>query len=57
MEAKGAVREGRATKGGEEEDEEIAWSYHITVLSGELRQAVRQATGREGGGYLLLDDG
>ena len=28
-------------------------SFHETVISGKLRQAVRRATGREGGGCLL----
>ena len=48
-EAEGASREGRATSGGEEEDEAVARSYHDTVLSVQLRQAVRQETNREGG--------
>ena len=34
----------------------MARSYHSTVLSGKLWQAVRQATNREGGGCLLPDD-
>ena len=34
----------------------MARSYHNTVLSGKLRQAVRKATNRKGGGCLLLDD-
>ena len=54
--AEGAAREGRAASGGEEEDEAVARSYHDTVLSGKLCQAIRQATHREGGGSLLLDD-
>ena len=45
-EAEGAAREYRAASGGEEEDETVAISYHDTVLSGKLRQAVRQATYR-----------
>ena len=32
------------------------WIYHDTVLSGKLRQAVRRATDRKGGGCLLPDD-
>ena len=36
-EAEGAVREGRATSGGEEEDKDMTRSYHDTVLSGKLR--------------------
>ena len=55
-EAEGAAREGRAASGGEEEDKAIARSYHDTVMSGKLWQAVRRATNREGGGCLLLDD-
>ena len=54
--AKGAAREVRAASGGEEEDEAVARSYHNTVLSDKLRQAVCQETDREGRGYLLLDD-
>ena len=36
----GASREGRSANGGEEEDEAVSWSYHNTVLSGKLWQAV-----------------
>ena len=34
----------------------VARSYHDTVLSGKLRQVVRQVTNREGGGCLLPYD-
>ena len=34
----------------------MAQGFHKTVLSGKLRQAVRQATEREGGGGLLPED-
>ena len=34
----------------------MAWSFHETVLSGKLRQAVPQATNHEGGGCLLPED-
>ena len=34
----------------------MAQSYHNTVLSGKLRQAVRWETDRERGGCLLTDD-
>ena len=44
--AEGAAREGRVASGGEEEEEAVERSYHDTVLSGKLRQAVRQATYR-----------
>ena len=47
-EAEGAAREGRAAFSGEEEGNAVARSFHETVLSGKLRQAVRRATGREG---------
>ena len=56
FEAEGAAREGRAARGGEEEEEEITWSYHNKVLYGNLRQAVHWATDRKGGGCLLPDD-
>ena len=53
---RGAARGVRASSGREEEDEAVARSYHDTFLSGKLRQAVRPATDREGGGCLLSDD-
>ena len=52
----GAAREGRSASGGKEEDDAMARHYHDTLLSGKLRQAVRWATEREGGGCLLPDD-
>ena len=55
-EAEEVAREVRSASGVEEEDEAVARIYHDTVFSGELRQAVRQATDREGGGYILLDE-
>ena len=55
-EVEGAAREGRATFIRKEEDNALARSFHETVLSGKLRQAVRWATYREGGGCLLPDD-
>ena len=55
-EAEGAAREGRAALSGKEEDNAVARSFHETVLLGKLRQAVRRATGREGGGCLLPGD-
>ena len=55
-EAEGAVREGRAASRGEEEDKAVARRYHDTLLFGNMRQAVRWATYREGGGCLLPDD-
>ena len=55
-EAEGAVREGRSASRGEEEDEVVAQSYHGTVFSVKLRQAVCQVTDREGGGCLLPDE-
>ena len=53
-EAEGAVREGRVASGGEEEEEAKARSYHDTVLSSKLQQAIRQEAYREGGGCPLL---
>ena len=55
-EAEGAAQEGRAASGGKEEEESVAQSYHNTVLSGNLQQAVCRATDTEGGGCLLPDD-
>ena len=52
-EVEGAAREGRAAFSGKEEDDSMARSFHETVLSGKLRQAIRCATDREGGGCLL----
>ena len=52
----GAVREGRASFSGKEEDDAVAPSFHKNMLSGKLRQAVRQATNRKGGGCLLPED-
>ena len=40
----------------EEENEAVHQCFHATVISGKLHQAVRRATGREGGGCLLPDD-
>ena len=45
-EAEGAAREVRSASSGEEEGNVVAQSYHDTVLSGKLRQAVRRATYR-----------
>ena len=55
-ESEGADRESRSDIRGEEEDEAVAQSFHSTVLSGGLRQAVCCATNREGGGCLLPID-
>ena len=52
-EVEGVAREGRADFSGEEEDGSVARSFHETLLSGKLRQAVHQATDREGGGCLM----
>ena len=54
-EVEGAEREGRAASGGKEENKAVARSYYNMVLFGKLRQAVRRATDREGGGCLLPD--
>ena len=51
--AEGDTREVRSARGVEEKDKAITWIYHSTVLSGNLRQAVCQATKREGKGCLL----
>ena len=52
-EAEGAAREGRSAFSGKEEDDAVARSFHESVLSGKLRQAVRRATHQKGGGGLL----
>ena len=49
-EAEGEAREGRSASGREEKEEVVARIYHDTVFSGKLRQDVRRATDREGGG-------
>ena len=54
--AEGDAREVSSASGGEEEDEAVARSFRKTLFSGKLRQAVRRATDREGGRYLLPDD-
>ena len=55
-EAEGAAREGRSVFSDEEEENAVVQSFHETVLSGKLRQAVRWATKREGGGCLYTGD-
>ena len=55
-EAEEAAHEVKAAFSGEEDDDAVARSFHETVLSGKLRQAVRRANNREGGGCLLLED-
>ena len=55
-EAEGAARKGRSAFSGEEEEDAMARSFHDTMLSGKLRQAVCWATNREGGGCLLPDN-
>ena len=55
-EMEGEAREGRSASGGEEEKESVARSYHDTLLSGKMSEAVRWVTDREGGGFLLPDE-
>ena len=55
-EAEGAARVGKSAFSGKEEDNAVARSFHETVLSEKLRQAICQATNREGGGCLLPGD-
>ena len=55
-EAEGSAREGRAAFSGKEEDEAVARSFHETVFSGKLRQAVCRAAHQEGGGCLIPGD-
>ena len=49
-EAEGAACDCRAAFSGEEEDNAVARSFHETVLSRKLRQAVCWATNQEGTG-------
>ena len=49
-EAEGASQEGRAASGGKEEDNIVAQSYHGTVFTAKIWQAIRQATDGDGGG-------
>ena len=44
------AREGRVKQSNEEEEGCLAHSFHITLMSVKLRQAVCQATDRDGGG-------
>ena len=53
---KGASREGRSARGVEEEEKGVARSYHDTVLFIKLRHNVRQATGRDGGWCILMNE-
>ena len=55
-EVEGASREGRAAFSIKEEENAMAQSFHETVLSGKIRQAVCWATDREWGGCLLSGD-
>ena len=48
VEADGSARKVRAACGGEEEDKALARSFHGTVLSGKVLQAVFLATNKEG---------
>ena len=54
--SEGAAQEGRAASGGEEENETVARSFHETVLSRKLQQAVRRAANQERRGCLLPED-
>ena len=45
-EAEGSAQEDRAASRCKEEYEALAQSYHDTVLSGKLQQAIRRATDR-----------
>ena len=54
--AEDRAREGRVERRVEEEEDQLVCSFHITLLSENLWQAVRQATGREREGYILPGD-
>ena len=50
-------RKGRVDRSKEEEEDFLGRSFHSTLMSGKLWQAVRQATDWEtGGGCLLFED-
>ena len=53
---KGRAQEGRVERCAEEEEDRLARSFHSTVMSGKLQQAVCWATDREGGWCLLPGD-
>ena len=55
-EAESPAQEGRSAFSSKGEDDAVALGFHETVLLGKLRQAVRRATDREGGGCILPDD-
>ena len=56
MEEEGDATEGRSFRGGDEEEKALNLNFHSTVLSGNIWQAIRRATNREGVGYLLPDN-
>ena len=51
----GRAREVCVARSDEEEKDNLARNFHSTLLSGKLRQAVRWANNREGGGLILGD--
>eukprot|EP00957_Ditylum_brightwellii_P145633 11088494-Ditylum_brightwellii.AAC.1 len=53
--ALGRAMEGRQGQ-GEDDEERQARQYNGMVLAGKLRQAVRRATARQGGGVLYPTD-
>ena len=54
--AEGRDREGHFDRRAEEEEDCLVCRFHSNFLSGNMRQAVQRATGREGGSCLLLRD-
>ena len=52
----GAACKGRAAFSGEEEEDAVARGFHEIVFLGNLQQAFRRVTNREGGGCLLPED-
>ena len=49
-------REGRVKRCEEEEEDRLVRRFYRILMAGKLRQAVRQATDREGGGCILPGD-
>ena len=56
-EEEGSGREGRSTRGGEEEDKALLFKFYSKVMSGKLCQDIYQVTIREKGGGVFPPGG